>query len=243
MSRIGLRLKNTAKINNICSSLSIILLVISIISSVSKSESTSAIDQIRLRLNENLLQTITGPIKRVKRRQQEIISIHGKEERDKEGVISYKDNSDDSFNGYCSDNKQSPQNEDPSFISLCFRATRLCINFSPCMATCGLAYFSTNFRSKIWYSLIVRSLSRSGPAFIKWGQWASTRPDMFPEDLCGALEMLHANAPKHSWRYTQEEVEHALGISSGELFEVFEEFDQSPIGKIEHVGKHKLINN
>ena len=99
------------------------------------------------------------------------------------------------------------------------------------MATCGLAYFSKTFRSKVWFSLVVRSLSKSGPAFIKWGQWASTRSDMFPEDLCVALCSLHAGAPIHSWRFTQKEVERALNIPAGSLMEIFEEFETMLIGE------------
>ena len=34
----------------------------------------------------------------------------------------------------------------------------------------------------------------AGPAFIKWGQWAATRHDLFPPDLCAALEHLHTQA-------------------------------------------------
>lgn len=34
-------------------------------------------------------------------------------------------------------------------------------------------------------------LEAAGPAFIKWGQWAATRHDMFPPDFCAALEQLH----------------------------------------------------
>jgi aarF domain-containing kinase len=31
----------------------------------------------------------------------------------------------------------------------------------------------------------------AGPAFIKWGQWAATRHDLFPPDMCSELELLH----------------------------------------------------
>ncbi len=34
-------------------------------------------------------------------------------------------------------------------------------------------------------------------AFIKWGQWAATRPDLFPGDLCAELARLHTGAPRH----------------------------------------------
>lgn len=34
-------------------------------------------------------------------------------------------------------------------------------------------------------------LEAAGPAFIKWGQWAATRHDLFPPDFCEVLEQLH----------------------------------------------------
>ena len=36
-----------------------------------------------------------------------------------------------------------------------------------------------------------QTLEAAGPAFIKWGQWAATRHDLFPPDLCAELEHLH----------------------------------------------------
>ena len=38
--------------------------------------------------------------------------------------------------------------------------------------------------------LIVSALARAGPVGIKWGQWASTRYDLFDEPLCKALAAL-----------------------------------------------------
>lgn len=52
-----------------------------------------------------------------------------------------------------------------------------------------------------WWLVLLRvSLEASGPAFIKWGQWAATRHDLFAQDVCAALEELHTNAPAHSFR-------------------------------------------
>lgn len=51
-----------------------------------------------------------------------------------------------------------------------------------------------------WLILLRVSLEASGPAFIKWGQWAATRHDIFPADVCAALEKLHTSAPAHSFR-------------------------------------------
>jgi aarF domain-containing kinase len=39
----------------------------------------------------------------------------------------------------------------------------------------------------------------SGAAFIKWGQWSSTREDIFPPAFCRVLSELHDRAPVHSF--------------------------------------------
>jgi aarF domain-containing kinase len=43
-----------------------------------------------------------------------------------------------------------------------------------------------------WARALRRTLEAAGPAFIKWGQWAATRRDLFPPDLCAELERLHS---------------------------------------------------
>lgn len=63
----------------------------------------------------------------------------------------------------------------------------------------------------------------AGPAFIKWGQWAATRPDLFPTDLCNELSKLHSKAPEHSFSYTKKIVEKAFGRKISEIFDDFEE--------------------
>ena len=95
----------------------------------------------------------------------------------------------------------------------------------------------------------MKALSRSGPAFIKWGQWASTRADMFPQRLCDEMSMLHSNAPSHSFKYTRGLVEEALqeggtydSCSSDEnnCFDaVFDSFESEPVasGSIAQVHK------
>jgi aarF domain-containing kinase len=61
-----------------------------------------------------------------------------------------------------------------------------------------------------------------GPAFIKWGQWASTRPDLFPQDLCAALEKLQTKAPSHSPLQSVAAVEAAFQCRIDQLFDEFE---------------------
>ena len=68
-----------------------------------------------------------------------------------------------------------------------------------------------------------RTLETLGPAFIKWGQWAATRRDVFPPDLCKELERLHSQAPQHSLHFTHSAIRRAFAGTSEDLFQQFEE--------------------
>ncbi|KAI5055736.1 hypothetical protein GOP47_0029257 [Adiantum capillus-veneris] len=67
---------------------------------------------------------------------------------------------------------------------------------------------------------------KAGAAFIKWGQWAATWPDLFPKDLCAELEKLHSNAPAHKFSYTLKSIERAFGKT---LHEIFMDFEEKPV--------------
>lgn len=69
---------------------------------------------------------------------------------------------------------------EPSTFQMLRRAIYLLYIFSPMIVTALLAMIIGGFRSPYWYRIIACAVSSSGAAFIKWGQWASTRPDMFP---------------------------------------------------------------
>lgn len=71
--------------------------------------------------------------------------------------------------------------------------------------------------------LVRWTLERAGPAFIKWGQWAATRPDLFPPDVCRALTRLHTGAPAHSPAFTRSAVEHAFHCRLDDMFDAFDE--------------------
>ena len=59
-------------------------------------------------------------------------------------------------------------------------------------------------------------------ALPQWGQWAATRPDLFPADACDALAALQTKAPTHAWRHTEAAVHASFGAGVGELFSSFE---------------------
>ena len=64
-----------------------------------------------------------------------------------------------------------------------------------------------------WACVCRRTLEAAGPAFMKWGQWAATRADLFPPDMCGELEQLQSSAPVHPLTYTKAAIHHALGTA------------------------------
>lgn len=108
-------------------------------------------------------------------------------------------------------------------LVLLARSIYLVMLFSPSILMAPFAdYFGPEFR-KMWLRVVHRTLERGGPAFIKWGQWAATRPDLFPQDLCTKLAELHSKAPEHSFSYTKKTIERAFGRKISEIFENFEE--------------------
>ncbi|KAF4367403.1 hypothetical protein F8388_025821, partial [Cannabis sativa] len=119
------------------------------------------------------------------------------------------------------------------------RALYLSILFTPSIMMAPFAdSFGVQFR-KTWLQVVHRTLEKAGPAFIKWGQWAATRPDLFPRDLCNQLAELHTKAPEHSFAYTKKTIERAFGRK---LSEIFENFEETPVasGSIAQVHRASL---
>ncbi|XVE87920.1 hypothetical protein DITRI_Ditri19aG0027100 [Diplodiscus trichospermus] len=108
-------------------------------------------------------------------------------------------------------------------LILLVRAIYLAVLFSPSIIMAPFAdSFGPQFR-KMWLEVVHRTLETAGPAFIKWGQWAATRPDLFPRDLCTKLSELHSKALEHNFTYTKKTIEKAFGRKLSEIFEGFEE--------------------
>lgn len=121
---------------------------------------------------------------------------------------------------------------------LMLRAAYLTVLFSPALVTAPFVdAFGGRFRES-WLQLVHHTLELAGAAFIKWGQWAATRPDLFPRDLCFHLSKLHAAAPAHNFAQTRTTIEGAFGRK---LDEIFEEFEEKPVasGSIGQV--HKAV--
>ncbi|KAL6758164.1 ABC1 family-domain-containing protein, partial [Haematococcus lacustris] len=103
-----------------------------------------------------------------------------------------------------------------------------------------LAKGAITARKAAWQLLLLGCRS-SGAAFIKWGQWAASRGDLFPPDFCETIGTLHDKAPAHSFAHTRLEVERSLGASLEDLFLYF---DPKPLasGSIAQVHRAQLAD-
>jgi ubiquinone biosynthesis protein len=70
------------------------------------------------------------------------------------------------------------------------------------------------------------ALTELGPAFIKFGQLISTRPDLIGNDLADELAHLQSDTPHDSFEVIREIIESDQGRS---IEDVFVEFEQTPI--------------
>ncbi|KAK0893939.1 hypothetical protein LTR91_023181 [Friedmanniomyces endolithicus] len=90
-----------------------------------------------------------------------------------------------------------------------------------------------------WYGFLVSSMERAGAAFIKLGQWAASRTDIFPTEMCSVMSSLHSDAPAHSLKVTKETLEKAFGRPFDQIFDEFHEHPLG-VGAIAQVYKAKL---
>ena len=120
-------------------------------------------------------------------------------------------------------------------IATGLRFLHLVIIFVPVLATVPVIWFGARIKERgdetsgtlWWYWFLVSSMERAGAAFIKLGQWAASRSDIFPTEMCKIMSALHSDAPAHSLKVTKATVERAFGRK---FEDIFEEFDEKPLG-------------
>ncbi|CAI5962405.1 unnamed protein product [Closterium sp. NIES-64] len=123
-------------------------------------------------------------------------------------------------------------------IRLALRAVYLMFLFLPAILTGPFADMAGGRFRQQWLELVHKTLECAGAAFIKWGQWAATRPDLFPKDMCAQLSKLHTKAPAHPFKTTQRIVERAFGRR---LEEMFDEFDEEPVASGSIAQVHRAV--
>ncbi|PUZ49313.1 hypothetical protein GQ55_7G316700 [Panicum hallii var. hallii] len=123
-------------------------------------------------------------------------------------------------------------------VIIIFRSIYLALLFTPSILMAPFAETLGSKYRKTWLRLVHRTLELAGPAFIKWGQWAATRPDLFASDLCTELSKLHTKAPAHSFKYTKKTVEKAFGRK---LSDIFENFEENPVASGSVAQVHRAV--
>lgn len=91
----------------------------------------------------------------------------------------------------------------------------------------GRSVKGERYGALLWYKVLVSQMERAGPTFVKLGQWAGSRRDLFPEELCNRFAKLHSQNRPHSFRYTQKVLERVFGRAFDEIFVTF---DRHPVG-------------
>lgn len=82
--------------------------------------------------------------------------------------------------------------------------------------------------AKLWYKFLRIAAELGGASFIKLGQWAASRTDIFSRTMCDELSNLHSNAKRHSFRKTKQILKETF--AGKEIEEIFEYFPEEPVG-------------
>eukprot|EP00890_Picochlorum_soloecismus_P002191 jgi/Picsp_1/2973/NSC_01197-R1_probable serine threonine-protein kinase abkc-like len=107
-------------------------------------------------------------------------------------------------------------------VYLLQRAVYLGFLFFPLVALSPMCWIGEKSKHA-WFKLLKWTLENAGPAFLKWGQWAATRPDLFSPAVCETLELLQTQAPVHEYIHTRKVIESSFGQPIEKLFVEFEE--------------------
>ena len=70
---------------------------------------------------------------------------------------------------------------------------------------------------------VVRALTALGPAYIKFGQILSTRPDVVGDDMARELRVLQDKLPPFSVQSAKQQIESELGVPVDDIFSYFSE--------------------
>ena len=95
-------------------------------------------------------------------------------------------------------------------LALFAQLVKLCATFGPLLALYPLSLLHRRLYS-LWLSALFHVVTMSGPVYVKLGQWASTRRDLFSTQFCQLFSQLHYNVRVHAWRHTERALRAAYG--------------------------------
>ncbi|CAG9539561.1 unnamed protein product [Cercopithifilaria johnstoni] len=124
-------------------------------------------------------------------------------------------------------------------VKIMLRIVSLLLFFTPLLITFPVACFWSGFE-ELWWKSLLWILQRSGPTFIKLGQWGSTRRDIFSKRFCDRMSVLHTKTTCRPWHLLQHALDDLFGDSRWKDFVVSIETDPVGSGCIAEVYKGTL---
>ena len=109
--------------------------------------------------------------------------------------------------------------------------------FAPVLLSYPINFFGKRSRrlgdsarsgARLWCKYLRWSAEMAGPSFIKLGQWAASRTDIFSKELCDELSNLHSSSKPHSFDQTKRIIGESFNNIPFE--EIFDEFNEKPVG-------------
>ncbi|XP_037370390.1 uncharacterized aarF domain-containing protein kinase 2 [Talpa occidentalis] len=101
-------------------------------------------------------------------------------------------------------------------LRIWLRAGTLLVKFFPLLLLYPFTYLAPSV-SSLWLHLLLKATESSGPTYIKLGQWASTRRDLFSEAFCAQFSKLHVQVAPHRWIHTEHFLRQAFGEDWGKV--------------------------
>ncbi|XP_004343153.1 aarF domain containing kinase 2 [Capsaspora owczarzaki ATCC 30864] len=119
-------------------------------------------------------------------------------------------------------------------ILIPLRIFELAFRFAPVVFLAPLVFLPSRYYvagwQQWWWTLLVHTIESCGPTFIKLAQWASSRRDLFPADMCAQLSRLHGRSQPHSFARTAEVIRSALAERNATVEDAFSYIDPQPVG-------------
>ena len=88
------------------------------------------------------------------------------------------------------------------FVFLFFRCIKLSLFFLPLLILYPILQKFPHTKL-FWLHLLRKAFEYSGATFMKFGQWMSTRRDIFSPELCAVFATLYRHTPPHAFRHTE----------------------------------------
>jgi len=116
-----------------------------------------------------------------------------------------------------------------NIVAAGFRLARHVIVFLPLLLVyLPMALFGSGALDK-WWCWLLGAIESSGPALIKFAQWAATRTDMFPAQLCRRFAQLQDGSRSHPLAAQERAIADLFEASEAEGFRLIS-IEEAPVG-------------